>query len=70
MKNMLLRAARFVLYPFYWCWQVVQDAPIISCDNELVGASAYNRLSVNDAPRAPRHKDVCGRVTPACGHAR
>ena len=70
MKNFLLRAVRFVLYPLFWCWQVVQDAPIISCDNDLIGAGAYNRLATPDAPRASRRKEPCGRVTPLCSHAR
>ena len=41
MKNRLFKIVKIVLYPLIWCYQVIQDAPIIDCDNCLISYSDY-----------------------------
>ena len=39
MKKLVCRILRTVLYPLFYCYQIVMDAPVLCCDNELFGFS-------------------------------
>ena len=53
MKNRLFKIAKIVLFPLIWCYQVIQDAPIIDCDNALIGYSEYHSYSESSKKSHP-----------------
>ena len=44
-KNILFQILKLILYPLLYCRQVILDAPIICCDNQVIGFGEYSRLT-------------------------
>lgn len=63
MKKILVRVLSILFYPLIRCHQIIMDAPIICCDNALIGYGTYHQFS------APEHSGASGFVRPA-SHSR
>ena len=55
MKYYLILLLKIILYPLYYCHQVIMDAPVLCCSNELFGFSEANHDGFPDASCGSRH---------------
>ena len=57
MKETMLQVARAVLYPLYWCHQVIMDAPVLDFDQEAIHFGECDRFFLQEPARSGKpHK--------------
>ena len=67
MKTIFLGILRVLLYPFVYCYRIIQDAPIICCDDALIGYGACTRFACSADPCPEKRKGYQGRMSPVYG---
>ena len=69
MKNRLLKICSMIFYPLIACRRIIQEAPVVCCDDELLGFGDFSRYAAPE--KAPVSRPAAGRgaMAPSAGKA-